>query len=207
VYLGVIIFTLVLAAGLTWVNYQLASQSNPGDAFAPLWAGARQVITRLGNPYDMQATAGYLPSGAELETRFVYPFYGMLVFLPFGLITSFPLAKAVWMTVMMACLVAVTFTGISLTRWNPSGRILAVFAIFSLSGYHAMRAVYTGNPALLIAMLVAFGLQMVIKGRDNHCRVFVLPEMVCPKFRPGCLFLQREFSFLDHRGVLILVSG
>jgi hypothetical protein len=183
VYLGVIIFTLVLAAGLTWVNYQLASQSNPGDAFAPLWAGARQVITRLGNPYDMQATAGYLPSGAELETRFVYPFYGMLVFLPFGLITSFPLAKAVWMTVMMACLVAVTFTGISLTRWNPSGRILAVFAIFSLSGYHAMRAVYTGNPALLIAMLVAFGLQMVIKGRDRAAGIIfgltiIKPTMV-----------------------------
>lgn len=182
-YFGAIILTLLLAIVLTWVNYQFASQSNPGDAFAPIWAGARHVITKQGNPYDMQAIAEYLPAGTDLETRFVYPFYAMLIFLPFGLIASYSLAKAIWMTVMMACLVTLTFTGVSLTRWNPSGRMFAAFAVFSLAGYPAMRALYTGNPALLVAMLIAFGLLLVIRQRDQAAGIIfgltiIKPTMV-----------------------------
>jgi hypothetical protein len=204
-YLGAIILTLLLAAGLTWVNYQFASQSNPGDSFAPLWAGARQVITRLGNPYDRQAAAGFLPPGVDTGSRFVYPFYGMLVFLPFGLITSYTLAKAVWMTVMMACLVAVTFAGISLTRWNPSGRMLVVFVIFSLSGYHAMRAIYTGNPAILIAMLVAFGLQMVIQGRDWTAGIIFGLTIIKPTM--VALLLPYVFLYAVSKRKMALISS
>jgi hypothetical protein len=163
----VIFFTLLLAAGLTWVNYQFASQSDSPDAFAPLWAGARIVVTKQSNPYNLDSINATLPSGKAEGSRFVYPYYGMLVFLPFGLIASYPLAKAVWMTVMMACLVAVVFTSLSLTVWRPSGWLMAAYTLFALMSYGAMRGVYTGNPALLVAMLVGFGLQLLLKGRSR----------------------------------------
>jgi hypothetical protein len=172
VNLGVIIFTLVLAVGLTWANYQYAAQPQTADAFAPLWSAARKLIVERTNPYDLDALKEFMPVGADPTSRLVYPFYGMAIFLPFGLINSYPLAKAIWMSLMMVALVTVIFGGLSLTRWKPSVLLLGAFVLFSLVSYPAMRAIFTGNPALFVVMLIAFGLQRVIQGRDRAAGVF-----------------------------------
>jgi len=169
--LGVIIFTLLLAGGLTWAIYQYAVQPDTTDNFAPLWAAARQVITDRTNPYDLDALRYYFPEGTDPNSRFVYPFYGMLIFLPFGLISSYPIAKALWMVLLMVALLAVIFGALSLTRWNPSVKVLGAVVLFSLIGYPAVRGLYSGNPALLVAMLITLGLRMVILGRDRAAGV------------------------------------
>ncbi|MEN8242242.1 MAG: glycosyltransferase family 87 protein [Chloroflexota bacterium] len=169
--LGVIIFALLLAGGLTWAIYQYAAKPDTTDNFAPLWAAARQVITDRTNPYDLNALRYYFPEGTDPDSRFVYPFYGMLIFLPFGLISSYPLAKAIWMILLVVALLAVIFGTLSLTRWNPSAKLLGAVVLFSLIGYPTVRGLYSGNPALLIAMLITLGLRMVILGRDRAAGV------------------------------------
>ena len=166
-YLAVIIFTALLAAGLAWANFQYASHSQAADAFAPMWSAAQRVIKEQANPYNLESLEVFLPTGSTADSRFVYPFFTMLILLPFGLISSYPLAQAIWMSLLMTSLVALIFTGLSLTRWKPSNRLLGALVLFSFSGYPAVRAVFTGNPSLLVGMLIAIGLQMVIKGQDR----------------------------------------
>jgi hypothetical protein len=168
VYIIIIVATVLLAAALTGVNYMFASDPVVEDAFAPLWAGARIVITRQANPYYFDAVEWVLWPTEAPPTRFVYPYYGMLLFLPFGAIGSYALAKAIWMTLMMAGLVAIIYGSLSLTLWRPSGKLLAAFVLFSLAGYSAMRAVYTGNPGMLVGVLIVFGLQSAIRGRSGR---------------------------------------
>lgn len=171
VKLLVIVFALLLAGGSTWANYQYASQTETVDAFAPVWSAARQVITDQTNPYDLDALRYYFPEGTDPNSRFVYPFYGMLLFLPFGAISSYPVAKAIWMILLMASFLTVTFGALSLTRWNPPVKILGAVLVFSLAGYPTIRGIYTGNPALMVAMLITLGLRMVILGRSHAAGV------------------------------------
>lgn len=180
IFLVVILLAVILAAGLTWVSINFASQEGTTDAFAPLWAGARYVIVQRGNPYNLEGISRYLPHGAPAISRFVYPIYGLVLFAPFGLIPSFVLAKAVWTALMMICLLAVILVSLSLTLWQPSGRILSGFILFALFGYSTIRGVYTGNPALLVAMLVAFGLQLTIKGRSQAAGIVLGLTIIKP---------------------------
>jgi hypothetical protein len=216
VYIIVIAATLLLAAGLTWVNYQFASDPAADDAFAPLWAGARIVITRQANPYDLEAVEWVLWPTEAPPSRFVYPYYGILLFLPFGAISSYPLAKGLWMTTTMAGLLAIIFGSLSLTLWRPSGKLLAGFVVFSLTGYSAMRSVYTGNPGMLVGMLTVFGLQSVIRGRSGRAG-FLFGLTILKPTLVGLLlpyvFLhavsKRDFRFIRSMLItmLVLISG
>jgi hypothetical protein len=211
IYFGVVLLTLLLAAGLTWANFQLASHANVEDAFAPVWAGARIVITDQANPYNSQTLAQYMPSGNPVGARFVYPFYGMLAFLPFGLIEAYPLAKALWTSLMMVSLLVVVFTSLSLTTWRPAGRILAMFMLFSLFGYSAIRGVYQGNTGLLVAMLVALGLQAVLKGRNRAAGILlgltiIKPTMVALLLPSVFLYAVSKRNFRLLRSMLLTVS-
>jgi hypothetical protein len=180
VYLAVAIAVIVLAAGLTWICYQAAANPEVDDAFAPIWAGARIVITRQANPYDQDALSWVLwPSEAPVS-RLVYPYYSILLLMPLGLIEEYQLAKAIWMALTMAGLVLMILSSLSLTLWRPSWKILAAFMLFSLTGYGAIRGVYTANPGIIVGMLIILGLRMVVQERSRGAGILFGLTLIKP---------------------------
>jgi len=184
-FLGVIFLALLFAVGLTWFNYNLLVPTGGDDIFAPVWEATRYVIGESGDPYTPGAVvrANLLLKDSPLTPRFLYPYYSLPLFAPFALIGSYSLARAVWMTVMFACLVGLVFTNLAFTRWQPRTYSMLIYLLFAVGSVFSVRAFYLGNPALLVAFFVAVGFSQVIRKRYGVAGVFfgltiIKPQMV-----------------------------
>lgn len=184
-FLGMLVFVLLLAGGAAWFNYNFLVPSGGDDVFAPIWEATRYVLEQDGNPYTPNAVrrAAVLLDQSSYAPKFLYPYYAIPVFAPFALIDSYALARAVWTTVMFGSLLALTFTALAFTRWRPRALTLLVYLAFALGSVPAVRAFYLGNPALLSAFFIAFGLLLVVQERYGAAGVFfglsiIKPQMV-----------------------------
>lgn len=169
-----IVLLLVLAGGLTAANYRIALEMPGGNDFLPRWVGANAWLTEGINPYDPQVSLAAQQmiygraadrSRGEDVAHFVYPLPAMIFFAPFGLM-PYPLARAVWMTLLELGLPLLAVLGVNLARWKPSSRVLAGVMLFSTLWYHGVRAVMVGQFAVFEALLLTGALLAVQRRRD-----------------------------------------
>lgn len=182
-----ILFVLILAAagGFTYLNQQLIVRQGGNEVFAPIWEGARSAATRGENPYtgDAVARSAILLDDESRPPRFLYPYYSLVLFAPIASIPQYSLARAVWMTLTTAAMVGLAFVSLVLTRWRPRALEMLVFLLFAFGGFHVVRAVFLGSPAVLVALLVALGLLLVVREQYGLSGIFfglsiIKPEMV-----------------------------
>ncbi|MCC6148286.1 MAG: DUF2029 domain-containing protein [Anaerolineaceae bacterium] len=144
---------------LTWGN-TIFTRANPGgNDFLVHWMGARMFLTEGVSPYsdetalEIQKFAYGRPAQAdEHELRVAYPFYSIRAFLPFSLIPDFALARALWMTLLEAGLIALSFVSLRLVEWRPPLWTMACFLGFSVLWYHGARPLINGNIVILIGL-------------------------------------------------------
>ena len=185
-FIGVAVILILLAVGLTWINQNYFVPLGGDEVFAPIWEAARYANTQEnGNPYlpDAVRRARILLEDSPAPVRFVYPFYSMLLFGPISLLTPYSMARAGWMTLMVVCAFGLTLTGLVLTRWRPKFGMMVLFLVFSLGSYHAVRAMFLGDPALVVSLLVVVGLLLVVREVDGLAGIFfglsiIKPQMV-----------------------------
>ncbi len=163
-----------MLVGLTVTNYRFAIQAPGGNDFLARWVGANQWLVHGRNPYSTQVSleAQTLIYGRPADrlaeedvAHFAYPLFAMLFFAPFGLM-PYPLARAVWMTVLEIGLPILAILSIRLSRWNPSAWIQRVLILFSVLWYHGLRAVIVGQFAVLEAVIMIGALLAVQRRRD-----------------------------------------
>ncbi|MDH5507989.1 MAG: DUF2029 domain-containing protein [Anaerolineae bacterium] len=189
-YLGLIAAALLVIAGLTWVNFRFATQNPGGNDFIPRWVGTRLFLTEGLSPYSEETSVliqdylhGRLAQGQEDKGYFVYPHYAMLVFTPFGLVSDYSLARALWMTALEMALLGITFASLSLLRWRPSASVFGVMMLFTLIWYHGARPVINGNAAVLSAFFIVAAFLNIRAGRDILAGIIlafasIKPQMV-----------------------------
>jgi len=185
-FIVVLVLALLLATGLTWVNQTMIVPLGGDEVFAPIWEAAGYTTKQEnGNPYLANAVAKskILLEDQGAVPRFVYPYYSLILFTPFSLITPYSLARAVWMTFMVICSVGLSYTGLVLTRWRPRVGMTLLFLVFSLGSYHAVRAMFLGNPSVVVSLLVGVGLLLVVRELDGLAGIFfglsiIKPQMV-----------------------------
>ncbi|MBN2548627.1 MAG: DUF2029 domain-containing protein [Anaerolineales bacterium] len=170
---GIILLSVIALAGLSWANYRYAAQ-NPGmNAFLPAWSAMRWFMIKGWSPYSQETRAemeqfayGRPANPGEQPGLFTYPLYSILIFGPFALIEDFPLARALWMTLLELALVGIAALGISLARWQPSRWMTVVLVIFAVFWYYSARAVINGNPIVLSTFLMMLGFLAMQKEQD-----------------------------------------
>lgn len=147
---------------LTLGNYQYSKNSPGGTDFLVHWVGTREYFTEGLSPYSdqvalkiQQMVYGRPALPGEHELRVAYPFFSVILFFPFALISNFALARAIWMTILEIGLIGLTLISIQLTTWRPKNWMLIILLLFSLVWYHAMRALINGNVIILIALGIA----------------------------------------------------
>ncbi len=207
ILLGIIVLVLLLTAGLVWgfINWVIPTGGN--DVFAPIWEASRNVLRGGDNPYTAQAVAraSILLGDSAYDPYFVYPYYSIAIFAPFALISSYTMARAAWMTFLVACLVGTIFATLAITRWQPKPLAWLVFVIFSLGSLPAVRAIYLGNPAVLVTLLIAIGILLVVKEQYGVAGVFFGFTIL----KPQMVFLLIPFVFLwavSHRRMQMVWS-
>ncbi len=219
---------LILLGGvlvlLTWGNWAFTRANPGGNDFLVHWMGARMFITQGISPYsdetaiEIQEFAYGRPARpGEHELRVAYPFYSIFVFLPFSLIPDYAFARALWMTLLEAGLVALSFLSIRLTNWRPPSWVLASFFVFSLLWYHGARPLINGNVVILIALGFVGALLAIRFRADELAGVLMALTTIKPQlsliFSIYLIFValvQRRWKFIfwffGSLALLVLVS-
>lgn len=173
-----IITLLVLGFGLfgllVWGNYRYTTQNPGGNDFLVHWMGAKSFFEEGISPYSDEVAIriqtmvyGRPAQAGEHELRVAYPLYSIFLFLPFALIPDYNFARAVWMAVLESGLIIMAFLSLRLVRWRPKPVVLALFLLFSVFWYHALRPVILGNVVILIGLAIVTILLAIRAGHDE----------------------------------------
>lgn len=207
--LGAIIVTIVLFAGLAWANFRFASAVPGGNDFLPRWMGTRQFLLRGQSPYSVETTRqiqreiyGRRAQEGEDQHLFLYPFYSILVFLPFAMISDFVAARAAWMAVLELALLGIMLSSVSLSKWRVSPAMLAVLLLFSLFGYHGARAVINGNPAVLSALFITLAFLTIRSKHDVWAGFFLALATIKPQMVVLLVIFVLYWAMAQRRSVL-----
>jgi len=122
---------------------------------------SRAVIVSHENPYSdtalfksQQNAYGRPAMAGEYGFRFTYPYFSLLLFLPFGFISNFVIARAAWMLFLEIMVVLVYLLSMNLADWKPKIRISILIFIFTITFYHTIRAIVDGNSIIFIALMI-----------------------------------------------------
>lgn len=173
-WLGTAILVITAVVVITWQNYRYAQANKGGNDFLIQWMGARTFLIEGTSPYSDEAAAraqnflyGREAQPGEQPLRYVYPLYAMAIYFPFALIPNYSLARALFMTVLELSLIFTIIFSIRLVRWRPGIAELAVFTLFGLFWFHAVRPLLDGNVAIIIALLITSALLALKNGGDG----------------------------------------
>lgn len=179
---------LVVLALMTFGNLRYAEQNPGGNDFLVHWVGTRSLVIEGLSPYSdetalqiQQYAYGRPARPGEHELRVAYPLYSIVVFLPYAFVSDFTLARALWMTTLEAALLLLAFISIRLTGWRPKLISIAVFLLFSILWYHAMRPLINGNAVILVALFIAGGLLALREGADELAGVLFAFSTIKPQ--------------------------
>lgn len=173
-YLGVGLLVLLTLVALTEVNYRFALANPGGNDFLARWMGAHMWLKEGLSPYNERVSLASQvaiygrPADAgrgEDIAHFVYPLFSMLFFAPFGLF-DYPLARALWMTLLEIALVALVPLSLRLANYPARGKTLLAWVLFSILGYIGVRTIVLGQFAGLNALLIVASLVLICNHRD-----------------------------------------
>ena len=175
--------------GLTWINYRFSLQSPGGNDFLARWTGAHYWLLQGLSPYDEKVALATqemiygrpadIASGED-QNLFVYPMFSMIFFAPFGAL-DYPLARALWMTVLEVTLLALTFISLKISRWKISPPGLGVVFLFALFWYPAIRTLVLGQYSGINALLMVGGILLIQQKRDIPAGVLLALSMSKPQ--------------------------
>ncbi len=185
---GVLFLILgLVGAVLLVVNVRYARANPGGTDFLVHWVAARRVLFQGESPYSENVALeiqrriyGRPARPGEHEQRVVYPLYSVVLFAPFAMVPDFPLARAIWMTVLELALVGTLGLGLWLVDWSPDRWTLGLLAVFSVTWYHGVRAVINGNAVVLVTLFLVFVAFALRKQQDEAAGLFLALATIKP---------------------------
>jgi hypothetical protein len=184
---GLIVSVAVLLA-LTSFNQRFAAQSPGGNDFLPRWLGTRLWLTEGRNPYSVETTLaiqqmiyGRPARVDEDQSLFVYPAYTMFLVLPFARLDDYTWARAAWMTLLEVALLGLAVVALRLADWHLRPLGLAIYLLFAVLWYHAVRALINGNAVVLVVLCAALAAWSVRQGQDGRAGVWLALATIKPQ--------------------------
>lgn len=190
--LTAIFILLLLLSGMVVGTYFGFAVRFPGaNDFYPRWRGAQLFWLEGVDPYSEEATEaiqrgmyGRLALPTEDQALFVYPFYVVFALLPLvGL--SYAWVQAIWMVLLMVCLVAGTLLILQVLEWMPPLWITAVLLLWSLIFYSSARTILLGQFAGVVFVCLMGCLLLLKRGHDGWAGVL----LALSTFKPQMVFL------------------
>ena len=200
--LTIFLVVLVLASlvGITIANYRFAQTNPGGNDFLARWNGAHYWVVKGVSPYDPSVSLAAQvmiygrpaqPANGEDKAHFVYPLTSMIFFAPFGPL-DYVTARALWMTLLEVCIVALALVSIRIADWKVSPLKLAALLLFSLLWYHSIRTIVVGQFAGIDALLLALALLFIQRKQDILAGILLALSTA----KPQMVFLFIPFVFL-----------
>jgi len=194
-----IILILLVSVGYTWATWRYFTEPIPGGNDFLAHYTAWSAYIHLGvSPYSdeaalytQQAIYGRPTLPGEDQNRMTYPFYSILIHAPFIYI-NYPLARAIYMTLLQAALFIGVIMTFSLFQWVPKAWIAAILLIWTLLFYPEARGVILGQFAILGFFSLAGSLYFYNKQRDILAGII----LVLSTIKPTLVFLVIPFFII-----------
>lgn len=211
---AILLITLVILIPvlLTWVNYQFAVENPGGNDFLARWNGAHEWLKNGSNPYSNQVSEiaqQYIygrqadSSKGEDIAHFVYPFFSMLFFAPFGLM-EYTLARAVFMTLLEVSMVVVCLLALKLTNWRLKSISLAGMILITLLGYYSVRTIILGQFSGVNAVIILLALFAIKKNQDIFAGIMLALTLSKPQMSYLLIIFVLLWSLSVHRNRVLL---
>jgi hypothetical protein len=81
------------------------------------------------------------------------PFPFVLLYAPLAFLSSFPIARAIWMLAAEAALLASILFSYRLSEWQPPLGLNIILIVFGLFSFFSLNALLTASPAILLNLL------------------------------------------------------
>jgi len=190
---------LGLAVVYTWATWNYFTRRVPGGNDFLAHYTAWEAYLKLGlNPYSdaaalhtQQAIYGRPARPGEDQNRMTYPFYSIVVHGPFVYI-EYPLARAIYMTLLQAALFLGVAATLTLVKWQPPSWLLMLTLGWSLLFYPEARGVLLGQFAIFGFFALAGALFLLRQGRDTLAGALLVLTTV----KPTLVFLVIPFLLL-----------
>lgn len=186
-----LVFALVIVlsyAALAFGIYNGLTRHAPGaNDFYSRWMGARALFLHGQNPYSEQVTRdiqigmyGRLARPDEDQVAFAYPLYAAYLAAPF-VAFPYPTAQALWMALLILCLIASALALAMVNRLALSPLTLAALVFGSLFFYPSVRGIFLGQYALVSLVLLALAILAIATRHDSAAGVLLALSSVKPQ--------------------------
>jgi len=218
-----ILSLLLVAFAFTWATWIFFTQKVPGGndflAHYSVWQG----YFRYGfSPYSDEAALytqeiiyGRPALPGEDQNRLTYPFYSLIFHAPLT-IFEYPLARAMYMTVLASALIAGVRITLDLVNWKPESWLLGLLLAWTILFYPHTRGIILGQFAILGFLSLVGSLFLLKRQQDIFAGVVLVISTVKPTLVflviPYLLFyalVRRRFKFIAGFLVTltILIAG
>jgi hypothetical protein len=202
---------LALVASVVITNNVFTAE-NPGmNDFMSRWEGARSFFQDGLSPYSdaaslniQQRIYGRAVEGSEDPGFFVYPFYTVFIVGP-TVGFSYAWASAIWMVVLVVCLIVALILLLSLYRWQPSPVMLGALLLYTLMDYFAVRGLFLGQPSHLVYVLQVAALWAIFRNHQSFGGLALAVSTFKPQM--GYLLVPFVLLFALRSGRLRLVAA
>lgn len=184
---ALLVLAVLAVAGLLWANLRFAKNNPGGNDFLVHYIGTRSLLLEGTSPYDervanriQNAAYGHPAQEGEHELRVAYPLYSVFLFSPFALISNYDIARAVWMTVLELALFLGAYVNMRTVNWHPKLWLQAVYFLFAILWYHAVRGVINGNAVILVSFLLSLFFFAIKKKNDGLAGVLLALTTIKP---------------------------
>lgn len=190
---------LLVVVAYTWGMWKFFTLPVPGGNDFMAHYTAWEAYVQYGySPYSDEAALytqhaiyGRPTRPGEDQNRMTYPFYSGLLHAPF-LVFDYPVARAIYMTLLQAALLGGMLMMTSLARWRMPGWLVGVVLGWSLLYYPEARGVILGQFAIFGFFSLAAALYWLKQGRDWAAGAVLVLATV----KPTLVFLVIPFLVL-----------
>ncbi len=204
--ISLVCLALAIVGGLLWANAMYLRHAPIAREFLVPWLGLQAFLRDGHSPYS-DATAqhiqrwyyGRLARTGEDPLRVATPFFVLLLYSPYALLSDYALAFNLWMLLNEIALGILACLLLRLPAWRPARWFLPVFFLCVLCWPHALLALLSGGTAVL-AVLGAVGALFVLKagGKDEWAGVLAALALLQPSVT-GLLVLYLFIWASAHR--------
>ena len=172
--LFLIFFVVAVGGGLFWANMNFVQHVPGGAEFLVPWKAIQNFMLQGVTPYgeltklNIQSLIYKQPIlPGQYPYRANIPLFLLILFLPFGWIRDFILARAIWLIFLEVGLVAVVLISLRLARWKPHWLFLIFILLFSVFWLPSVTMFVTATPIILQALVFFAALRAIELGSDE----------------------------------------
>ncbi|PKN83738.1 MAG: hypothetical protein CVU46_16210 [Chloroflexi bacterium HGW-Chloroflexi-8] len=204
------IFLVIIVLGLVWANFEYSSNNPGGNDFLVHWVAAKNFIYDGISPYSeitvleiQKLVYGRAAIAGEHELRPSYPLYSVFLFLPFGLVKNYFIARALWMTLLEITLLFSVFISIKVSQWKPERLVLITVFVFSVFWYHGLRSLINGNVVVLLLFCLILSVYAVQIKQDELAGILLGLTTIKPQVGFALILFLILWGFVNKRYKII----